>query len=89
VWQDDLGSIGTDLTMANTQQHFDACLFNIIIILDCLLFEAMEILHIAVTVCESATVYLYKTIFKAQQLVQCEAPAAVANPTLTHYMSPQ
>ena len=89
MWQDDLGNIGADLSMANTQQHFDSCLFNIIISLNCLLCEEMEILYIAVTVDESGTVYLYKTIFKAQQLVQCEAPAAVTNPTLTHYMSPQ
>ena len=65
MWQGDLGNIGTDLSMANTQQHFDACLFNIIISLDCLLCEVKEILYIAVTVCESGTVYLYKTIFKA------------------------
>ena len=49
----------------------------------------MVILYIAVTVDGSGIVYLYKTIFKAQQLVQSEAPAAVTNPTLTHYMSPQ
>jgi len=79
VWQDDLGNIGTELTMANTQQHFDSCLFNVIISLDCLLCEAMQILYIAVTVDESGIVYLYKTMFKAQQLVHCEAPAAVTN----------
>jgi hypothetical protein len=75
--------------MANTQQHFDACLFNIIVSLDCLLVEEIEILCIAVTVGGSGSVYLYKTIFKAQQLVQCEAAAAVTNAAVTHYMSPQ
>ena len=65
VWQVDLGNIGTDWTMANTQQHFDACLFNIIISLHFLLLEEMEILYIAVTVDESGIVYLYKTMFKA------------------------
>ena len=65
MWQDDLGNIVTDLSMVNTQQHFDACLFNIIISLNCLLCEEMEILYIPVTVCESGIVYLYKTMFKA------------------------
>jgi hypothetical protein len=65
VWQVDLGDIGTDWTMANTQQHFDACLFNIIISLDFLLCEEMEILYVAVTVDGSGVVYCYKTIFKA------------------------
>jgi hypothetical protein len=49
----------------------------------------MEMLYIPVRVGESGIVYLYKTIFKRQQLVQCEAPAAVTNAALTHYMSPQ
>ena len=49
----------------------------------------METLYIAVTVDGRGIVYLYQTIFKAQQLVQSEVPAAVTNPTLTHYMSPQ
>jgi hypothetical protein len=49
----------------------------------------MEILYIAVTVGGSGIVYLYKTIFKVQQLVQCEATAAVTNAALTHHMSPQ
>ena len=65
MWQDDLGNIGADLSMANTQQHFDSCLFNIIISLDCLLCEAKEIVYIAVTVDGSGTVYLYKNMFKA------------------------
>ena len=86
MWQDDLCNIGTDLTMANTQQHFDACVFNVIISLDCLLCEEMEIMYIAVTVGESGIVYLYKTMFKVQQLVLCEAPAVVTNAALTHYM---
>ena len=50
--------MGTDLTMSSTQQHFDACLFNIIISLDCLLCEGMEILYVPVTIDESGTVYL-------------------------------
>jgi len=49
----------------------------------------METLYIAVTVDGSGIVYLYKTIFKVQQLVQCEAPSGVTNATLTHYVSPQ
>jgi len=57
VWQGDLGSIGTGWTMASTQQHFDVCLFDIIISLDCLLCEEMEILYIAVAVGGSGTVY--------------------------------
>ena len=61
----DLGNMGTDLTMANTQPHFDACLFNIIISLNFLLHEQMEILYIAITVDGSEIVYLYKTIFVA------------------------
>jgi len=89
VRQGDLGNIGTDWTVANTQQNFDVCLFDIIISLNDLLCEEMEILYIAVTVDESGIVYLYKTIFKVQQLVPFEDATAVTNATFTHYMSPQ
>ena len=58
-------NIGTDWTVANTQQHLDACLFNIIISLNFVLCEEMEILYIPVTVDGSGIVHLYKTIFKA------------------------
>ena len=51
-----MGNIGTDWTMANTQQHFDACLFNIIINLNCLLLEEMEILYVPVSVDERGIV---------------------------------
>jgi len=61
----DLGNMGTDLTMVNTQPCFDACLFNIVISLNFMLHEQMEILYIAITVDGSEIVYLYKTIFKA------------------------
>ena len=59
MWQqDDLGNIGTDWTVANTQQHFDVCLFNVISSLERVLHEEMEILYIAVTVDGSGIVYL-------------------------------
>ena len=59
--------MGTDLTMANTQPRFDACLFNVIISLNFIICEEMEILYIyvPVTIVGRGIVCLYKTIFKA------------------------
>jgi hypothetical protein len=84
VWQDDLWNIGTDWTMANTQPHFDACLFNIIICFDCLLCEEMEIKY---TGCPRRNVPDFGRVFLMLKYTDITQNTYVQSLTVTEIMA--